>query len=228
MLAYELDPGGIDPLLALRESGPGYQVIQLPSGDIKTPAGEYLVFNADLLIKFDDFVQFLTGQDPQNPPRSFDTYGAFKVSIVPAPTKISQLPSLPILPSTTPATPTPWPLSPTLVATSVTSGNEVFWRLSAVNPDPRIRGGHLLPGSYLISDDDLKMVNTGFGAVGRYALPNPFPARHLFEFHPPAGETFYIGTTRPNFGQAGGGVELFFQAIKSPISGAYHKGIPGW
>jgi hypothetical protein len=222
--SYELDPSGIDPLLSIPESGPGYQTITLPTGHANVPANEYLVFNAELIIKFTDYVQFLTGNDPQNPPRAFNSYADFKANLVPAPIKIARLPSTPAIA----VPPRPWPLSPTLVTKSVTSGPTIFWRLSSVNPDPRIRSGVLLPGSYLSSDDDVKLVNTGFGVVGRYALPSPFPASYLFECLPSAGETFFIGTTRPNFGQAGGGVEVFFQTIKTPIPGSFKKKLPDW
>lgn len=224
MRAYELNRAGADPLLALTEAGPGYQLIKLPNGDNNIPAGKYIVFNADLLIWLDDFIQFLAGSAAQNPPRSFTSYVDFKRGIVPAPSTISSLPSTPA-PTPTPAT-APWPASPTLVATSTTSGGEVFWRLCGLKPDPRLRGTVLVPGTYLTSDDDLRLVTTGFGAVGRYALPSPFPASHITECRPAAGQTFNIGTTRPNFGQAGGGVEILFPGYSVPAT--YHRKISDW
>ncbi len=224
MLAYEIGAAGRQLLIDLPESGPGYQLIELSQGDIVVPAGKYIVFLAELMIELNDFVQFLTGHDPQNPPRSFPDYNAFKLAIVPTPRRIASLPSSPVPTTSSPAT--PWPVSPTLVATHVTAGGEVFWRLCAVNPDPRLRGGTLTPGTYLTSDDDMKLVNTGFGAVGRYALPSPFPASHVARCTPAPGETFRVGTTRPNFGQAGGGVEVLFPT--HPVPAAYARAMPNW
>ena len=220
MRMYELNIAGRDLLLALAESGPGYQLIELPMGDINIPAGRYIVFNAELLIELNDLVQFLVGNDPQS--QLFTSYVAFKAGITITP--IAHLPSAPT--PVSPSAPAPWPISPTLVATSTTSGSEVFWRLCAVNPDPRLRSGVLVPGTYLTSGEDLKLVNTGFGIVGRYALPSPFPASHVAECRPAAGETFNIGTTRPNFGQAGGGVEVLFPSYSVPTT--YHRKMPEW
>jgi hypothetical protein len=220
MQAYELNIAGRDLLLALAESGPGYQLIELLTGDINIPAGRYIVFNTELLIEMNDFVQFLTGNDPQS--QLFTNYAAFKAGITITP--IAHLPSAPT--PTPPSAPAPWPVSLTLVATSITIGSEVFWRLCSVNPDPRLRGGVLVPGTYLTSDDDLKLANTGFGVVGRYALPSPFPASYVTVCRPTVGETFNIGTTRPNFGQAGGGVEILFQSYSVPAT--YQRKMPEW
>lgn len=220
MQAYELNIAGRDLLLDLAESGPGYQLIELSTGDISIPAGRFIAFNAELLIEWNNFVQFLTGNDPQS--QLFIDYAAFKAAITITP--IAGLPSPPTLAS--PSAPAPWPSSPTLVAKSTTIGSEVFWRLCAVKPDPRLRGNVLVPGTYLTSDEDMKLVNTGFGVVGRYALPSPFPASHINECRPTGGETFNIGTTRPNFGQSGGGVEILFPSYSVPAT--YHKKMPEW
>src|SRR3990170_4770099 len=50
--------------------------------------------------------------------------------------------------------------------------------------------------------------DSGFGAVGRYALPIPLPASHVFQYELPQGTTIEVGTVGPNFGQSGGGVEI--------------------
>lgn len=62
--------------------------------------------------------------------------------------------------------------------------------------------------TYLTTDSDRAYTNTGFAAVGRYALPIPVPAIHVFMYQLPQGTTVRIGTVQPNFGQAGGGVEV--------------------
>jgi len=66
----------------------------------------------------------------------------------------------------------------------------------------------LLQGTYLTTENDRNYANTGFAAVGRYALPNPTPACYVFEYRLPAGTNLLVGTVCPNFGQAGGGVEV--------------------
>ena len=219
MQAYELtDDSARNGLLSLAESGPGFQLIKLSKGDSKIPEGDYLAFNAELLIKLTDFEKFLSGNDPQS--KLFVDYDAFKKGITI--TRIAHLPSKPALTSA----PASWPVSPTLVATRTTIGTEVFWRLCSVNPDPRLQGKVLLRGTYLTSDADMKLVNTGFGVVGRYALPSPFPASYVTKCSPKAGKLFNIGTTRPNFGQAGGGVEILFPKYRVPAT--YQRQMQDW
>jgi hypothetical protein len=66
----------------------------------------------------------------------------------------------------------------------------------------------LAKGTYLTTDRDRQYANTGFAVVGRYALPIPIPASNVFEYELPSGTTLAIGTVLPNYGQAGGGVEI--------------------
>lgn len=222
MKAYMLTQSNTNILLDIEESGHGYQIIEILTGNNEIPNGSYIAFNSELLIDLNDYFQFLEGSDELNPPLAFTSYSNFVKSIKPKPAKLSLLPSL----SKKATVPPPWILSPTLIAHAKTSGPEIFWRLSSVNPDPRIVSGVLAAGSYLTTDEDLKLVTSGFGAVGRYALPSPFPASYKTECRLPAGTAFHIGTTRPNFGQAGGGVEVlitiattlapFIPAVKIP------------
>lgn len=62
--------------------------------------------------------------------------------------------------------------------------------------------------TYLTSINDQQFVNSGFGAVGRYALPLPIPASYQHDYTLPAGTKLLVGTVAPYFGQAGGGVEV--------------------
>jgi len=55
----------------------------------------------------------------------------------------------------------------------------------------------------------MHFVPSRFAAVGRYALPNPASASYIFHIVTFDRPTL-IGTATPNFGQAGGGVEVFF------------------
>lgn len=66
----------------------------------------------------------------------------------------------------------------------------------------------LKAGAYLTTFNDQQFVNTGFGAVGRYALPLPIPASFVHDYTLPVGTTLQVGTVAPQFGQAGGGVEV--------------------
>lgn len=95
----------------------------------------------------------------------------------------------------------PFPLS--------TGPNDEFVRYSTYANDRRIGpGDSLLPGTYVTSKMDADVAKTGFGNVGRYALPNPLPAVHRFDIVVPGGTAGLVGTVAPAFGQSGGGVEI--------------------
>lgn len=93
------------------------------------------------------------------------------------------------------------------------TGTTLFYRFGSAPSDPRFKGGNLLlSGTYLTTANDHGYANTGFAAVGRYALPLPVPASHLFPYQLPPGTPLLIGTVPPNYGQAGGGVEVQLQS----------------
>lgn len=82
-------------------------------------------------------------------------------------------------------------------------------RFSAFENDRRILpGGEVVPGTYATPLLELRHCDTGFGACGRYALPNPAPAIWLFVISVDAGKDYLCGTVAPAFGQAGGGLEI--------------------
>ena len=88
--------------------------------------------------------------------------------------------------------------------------------------DRRIRpDGSVLPGTYATTENDARMAPSGLAAVGRYALPNPVPAVHRFLLVPPQPVQIFCGTVAPNFGQAGGGVEVRFD--RGAPSGSLHS-----
>jgi hypothetical protein len=86
-----------------------------------------------------------------------------------------------------------------------------YYRFSAYSIDRRraVGTGDYLKGTYATTYNDIHHVPSGYSAVGRYALPNPLSARFV---HPIVtfDQPTYTGTATPNFGQAGGGVEVFF------------------
>lgn len=104
-----------------------------------------------------------------------------------------------------------------LLAKTTLAHDAKFIRFTSTKPDPRFSAGSLSAGTYLTSVSDSLFVNTGFGTVGRYALPIPVPARHVHEYTIPKGVVLQVGTVAPNWGQAGGGVEVC-TTMSTPIS----------
>jgi len=88
--------------------------------------------------------------------------------------------------------------------------NTIFKRYTSSAMDHRFVDGELTPGTYVTSTLDSSNANTGFGAVGRYALPIPLPASNVIEYEIEHNAEIEIGTVAPNFGQSGGGVEIRF------------------
>jgi hypothetical protein len=84
----------------------------------------------------------------------------------------------------------------------------IFYRFVGSAKDPRLTGATLSPNTYLTPHSDIAYANTGFAAVGRYALPLPVPASYRFQYQLLAGTQLQVGTVLPSFGQAGGGVEV--------------------
>ncbi len=84
----------------------------------------------------------------------------------------------------------------------------------------------LAPQTYSTTYNDVKEVPSGLAAVGRYALPSPLPAVHLFLIQPHPGTDVAYGTVRPNYGMAGGGVEVYFPNGTDPNTVMYFMDIP--
>lgn len=97
-----------------------------------------------------------------------------------------------------------------LVANDTLSKDTRFFRYISSPLDHRFdpSTSKLKSGTYLTSDLDRHHANTGFGSVGRYALPLPVPVASVIEYTLPAGTDIKVGTVAPMFGQAGGGVEI--------------------
>jgi len=87
-----------------------------------------------------------------------------------------------------------------------------YYRYSPYFKDKRVDSitGNYLPGTFATTYADMHFVPSGFAAVGRYALPNPASAQHVFPIVT-LDKPNLIGTATPNFGQAGGGVEVLFK-----------------
>ena len=108
-----------------------------------------------------------------------------------------------------------------------TTAGEMFYRLSAFMNDRRVLPDKSLAAqTYTTTDTDIKVVPSGLAAVGRYALPSPLPAVHVFMIKPAAGTPVAYGTVRPNYGMAGGGVEAYFPSGTGPGSVFYMPALP--
>jgi hypothetical protein len=106
------------------------------------------------------------------------------------------------------------------------SGDE-FYRLSASAADWRIRpDGSVERATYATTANDLTVTPSGLAAVGRFALPSRLPACYLYQIIPPPGSPLYFGTVVPNYGMAGGGVEVFFPDGCPPGAARLWKTIP--
>jgi hypothetical protein len=80
--------------------------------------------------------------------------------------------------------------------------------------DPRLgANGEVTSGTYAAPSSDATFVASGFGAVGRYALPALSPRCYNFKIAPPDGAPIKVGACQPNFGQAGGGEVEFTTAL---------------
>lgn len=87
---------------------------------------------------------------------------------------------------------------------------ELFFRYTANSSDPRImKNGRIKAGTYATTYNDSRMIPSGLAAVGRYALPVSASAEFMFPVMSDA--PYRMGTALPHFGQAGGGVEVFFK-----------------
>lgn len=102
-------------------------------------------------------------------------------------------------------------VAPRLAHRRSTGSEEGFVRYVAYSQDRRVtEDGGLSPGTYATTVNDAGSVPSGLAAVGRYALPNPRPARYASTVVPDPNTVIDYGTVVSMFGQAGGGVEAHF------------------
>ena len=110
-----------------------------------------------------------------------------------------------------------------IVSTRHPKEPRLYIRYSAFPVDRRVdRDGNFTPGTYATTFNDITMVPSGFAAVGRYALPSTLPAQFIFPIVTDASP-IYVGTATPNYGQAGGGVEVLFPRGANPVLGRPHR-----
>jgi len=211
-----------DPWKELRElpeDGPGFQFIEIPRehwiGDEEIPSGEYLVFNGEFFFP-------TQGLDISALSTYFSAYPSYDAFV-------SNLKPKPKIRVRKPISKSPAPPSSLIISTFTTAG-EIYWRLSAYHNDRRVTpDNQIVKGTYVTTSSDIEVVGSGFAAVGRYALPTPFPSVYAFAVRPKTGIPINLGTVRPNFGQAGGGVEGVFDKDTGPWTVANHRRVlPVW
>jgi hypothetical protein len=110
-----------------------------------------------------------------------------------------------------------------LVVSRTSSLPAAFIRYSARSQDPRVhpKTGNFAPGTYAAPWSEAPLVPSGFAAVARYALPNPFAARRVYLIVTNSTPQL-IGAAAPNYGQAGGGVEVLFPNGAQAMYGTPH------
>lgn len=124
------------------------------------------------------------------------------------------------------STPAPPPaagaaLAPSPLLSRTTLPGEGFIRFSAYPNDKRIGSdGSVANNTYATTIGDARFAVSGLAVAGRYALPNPSPAVYAYTIVPGAGVPARLGTARPAYFQAGGGVELMFPT-GAPVGSAF-------
>ena len=68
--------------------------------------------------------------------------------------------------------------------------------------------GILSAKTYLTTEKDIPLANTGFAIVGRYSLPIALPASYFKVYELMEDAEVEVGTVEPLFRQSGGGVEI--------------------
>ncbi len=112
---------------------------------------------------------------------------------------------------------TPQPPYGHLPFTGSTQPGDTYYRCEPYPTSRRlIAPNTIAAGTYAIPQSEDGFYPTGFSAVGRYALPCFFPACYKWTINPTPGPV-NCGTVVPQFGQAGGGVEIMFAAVTTNI-----------
>jgi hypothetical protein len=234
-----LDEASTEALLALPETGMGFQFVEATVQGARKP---FLVFNSQIAYDVSD-LQLSESDDPASILLN-GTRVVFAIAGAQMNAGTLNLSPTAIAAPRTAATgggaggPAAPPLAPTsatvappssLVTSYALKANRFFHRCSAFKPDKRVDPltGNFLAGTYATTDSDFPFVPSGFAAVGRYALPNILPAWHHYQIEAPAHTPVTFGTVAPAFGQAGGGVEaLFVNKVVNAQSPAIYTALP--
>lgn len=218
MKIWHLSAPAIDSLLALPETGMGFQLVEANCWGKLTP---FIIFNSDLAVDI-SALNLEIGDDPSvilnNGLRIVDALKGYREPIFRAPQPHSfrligsRVDVESEIASSKGGGSPQIAQSSSLVKRITLTENRIFHRFSAFYPDKRINSktGDFAAGTYATPDSEVPFVPTGFAAVGRFALPNNLPASYHYMIEAPTGTTVAFGTVAPAFGQAGGGVEAYF------------------
>jgi hypothetical protein len=207
MELFELPETTISTLVAAPEAGMGYQLGRLVSSGGLEQTGFFIASSFFVPEEPGDMKGNPAARDfsklllveaptPASPVVKFGTN--FRVAVSPvsigSKTALSAQPAAPLPPHV-----------------AMTAASDVFYRVSAFSNDRRVfSNGSLAPQSYSTTDTDITVVPNGLAAIGRYAMPTRMSARYVYEIRPGAGVAILFGTVTPNYGLAGGGVEVYF------------------
>lgn len=156
-------------------------------------------------LEFDDaLIRFTQWKEDLNQVKSVD--GIDPVAGDPHITGFIMTPTA--VPPAHPGTPTP-PYGH-LPFTGNTQAGDTYYRCEPYPTSRRLIAPNIIVAdTYAIPESEDGLYPTGFSAVGRYALPCFFPACYKWTIKPIPGQV-KCGTVVPQFGQAGGGVEIMF------------------
>jgi len=106
---------------------------------------------------------------------------------------------------------------------TTTLAQDVFYRFEPWPVSMRVMQNRrkVRDDTYAAPAREVPFVASGFGAVGRYALPKLLPHCYRWELQPMAGTEIDVGACIPQNGQAGGGVEVRFRNdshMRGPIA----------
>jgi len=209
------------------ETGMGFQVV---FGSVGGKEGRFVVLASLLVLPareaaeleeaFEELSEHGAGEIEEAPAQRAQVSGSLSVieARLPDPRVVAARSQLAPQQATPPLVP-----KTALVVTRRSAVPEAFFRCSPRKKDPRVdpKTGDFARGTYAAPWSEIPLVPSGFAAVGRYALPNPFAARRIY---PIVTDTTpqLVGAAAPAFGQAGGGVEVLFPKGARALHGEPH------
>lgn len=215
---FVLDEARTRELLALPESGMGFQFIEFTTDDAIRHFG--LALNAEMVLDVNeprDGLAGLRAMQPRSRPAIREVRLLAREHWISLGHQVAE-PRVAYRGKTGPAKDAPIGRS---------KEGDFFVRFSAFANDRRINADKSLqPGTYATSAEDAVSVRTGIEAVRRYALPNPDPAVHRLTLRPPQPAPIRCGIVEPANGQPGGGVEVIFPDGTAPNTLVHQDRIP--
>lgn len=231
MPIFRLTTDAQEKLIIEPETGMGFQVVW---GQISPDTiGRFVILDTLIVLRarsraelrdgLEELAEFAESDDLEEVPGQIVQFAGTVRTIesrLPSP-EVSNLP--PDSPNLRGRTPRGLFRKTSLVITRTSSDPQAFIRYSARRKDPRVdsKTGDFKPGAYASPWSEAPLVPSGFAAVARYALPNPFAARRVYPIVT-ASTPQMIGAVAPSYGQSGGGVEVLFPNGAKALYGQPH------